>query len=57
MTPRRRREIEPLPEIRCGEKTIFWPDVEACDAECFLPPDHEGDHEDQILGPWSSEDD
>lgn len=38
----------------CGATTVFWPDVEACDAECFLPP-HEGTvHEDEILGEWDA---
>lgn len=37
---------------QCGEITVFWPDVEACEAECWLRKGHEGDHEDLILGPW-----
>lgn len=41
---------------KCGERAIFWPDVEAIDAECHLPEGHEGDHEDNILGPWSDDD-
>jgi hypothetical protein len=35
---------------RCGARTVFWPDDEACDAECWLPAGHEGEHEDEILG-------
>lgn len=41
----------------CGARTVFWPDDEACDAECFLPAGHEGSiHEDEILGEWNEED-
>lgn len=42
----------------CGASTIFWPDVEACEAECVLPRDHEPAdvHEDEILGQWSEDD-
>jgi hypothetical protein len=40
---------------KCDAGTIFWPDVEACDAECMLPEGHEGMHEDKILGPWSDD--
>lgn len=41
----------------CGARTVFWPDDEACDAECFLPPGHDPDdvHEDEILGRWSED--
>lgn len=40
--------------ITCGARTVFWPDVEACEAECSLPADHEpaNVHEDEILGEW-----
>jgi hypothetical protein len=40
--------------LPCGETTVFWPDVEACDAVCVLPTWHDGDHEDEILGPWGA---
>lgn len=41
---------------RCGATTVFWPRVEACEAECFLAP-HEGTvHEDEILGEWDEDD-
>jgi hypothetical protein len=41
----------------CGATTVFWPDVEACDAECILPRGHEPAdvHEDEILGTWSED--
>lgn len=41
---------------RCGEVTVFWPDVEACDAVCVRAENHEGDHRDEILGYWGRED-
>lgn len=41
---------------KCGARTVFWPDDEACDAECWLPP-HEGTvHEDEALGQWDEDD-
>lgn len=42
----------------CGARTVFWPDVEGCDAECFLPRGHEpaNIHEDEILDEWNEED-
>lgn len=41
---------------RCGARTSFWPQVEACEAECSLPP-HDGRiHEDEILGEWDEDD-
>lgn len=40
----------------CGARTVFWPDEEACDAECALPPGHAGPHEDETLGTWSEDD-
>lgn len=42
----------------CGARTVFWPDVEACEAECVLPLGHEpGDvHEDEFLGEWNEGD-
>lgn len=41
----------------CGARTVFWPDDEACDAECILPRGHQPDdvHRDEILGPWSED--
>lgn len=44
------------PEL-CGATTVFWPDDEACDAECILPRGHEpaDGHRDEILGPWSED--
>lgn len=50
---RRRLTGQPV----CGARTVFWPDDEACDAECILPRGHRGtDHEDAILGWWSEDD-
>lgn len=40
----------------CGATTVFWPDVEACEAECFLAPHTGTIHEDEILGQWDAED-
>lgn len=42
---------------RCGATTVFWPEVEACDAECVLPRGHDPAdvHEDEILGRWSED--
>jgi hypothetical protein len=40
--------------LPCGETAVFWPDVEACDAVCVRPTGHDGDHEDEILGPWEA---
>lgn len=44
------------PEL-CGATTVFWPEVEACDAECILPRGHEPAdvHQDEILGRWSED--
>lgn len=38
----------------CGATTVFWPDDEACDAECVLPKGHAPDdlHVDETLGVW-----
>lgn len=44
------KESEPVD--KCDERTIFWPDDEACEAECIKPYGHAGDHEDRILGEW-----
>lgn len=43
---------------KCGARTVFWPDEEACDAVCYLPEDHEPAHihQDEILGEWNEED-
>ena len=45
------------PTELCGATATFWPDVEACEAECILPPGHEPAdvHEDEILGQWSED--
>ena len=41
---------------KCGARTVFWPDDEACDAECIRPRGHGGTiHEDEILGEWDEE--
>lgn len=42
----------------CGATAVFWPDDEACEAVCFLPPVHEpaDRHEDEILGEWTEDD-
>lgn len=38
----------------CGATAVFWPDGEACDAECIRAP-HDGTiHEDEILGEWDA---
>jgi len=40
----------------CGAATVFWPDVEGCEAVCFLPL-HDGTiHQDEILGEWDTDD-
>lgn len=46
------------PEETCGARTVFWPDDEACDAECSLPSGHKPAevHEGEILGEWNEED-
>ncbi|MFJ2568989.1 hypothetical protein ACIOYT_01020 [Streptomyces halstedii] len=43
---------------KCGARTVFWPDVEAIDAECIRPRGHEpaNIHEDEILGEWNEDD-
>jgi predicted RNA-binding Zn-ribbon protein involved in translation (DUF1610 family) len=46
-----------VPADRCGARTVFWPDDEACDAECIRHRGHKGTiHEDEILGEWDEED-
>jgi hypothetical protein len=41
----------------CGARAVFWPDDEACDAECCLLLGHRpaGVHEDEILGEWDED--
>lgn len=29
---------------RCNDCIVLWPDVEAIDIYCTLPPDHDGPH-------------
>jgi hypothetical protein len=51
-------EVVPAPEEKaCGAMTTFWPDVEACEAECCLPRGHSpaNVHKDRILGEWDAE--
>jgi hypothetical protein len=45
------------PNPTCGATATFWPEDEACEAECILPRGHEPDdrHEDEILGEWTEE--
>lgn len=39
----------------CGATTVFWPDIEACEAECALAP-HDGPvHSDLYLGEWTED--
>jgi hypothetical protein len=46
-----------VPTERCGARTVFWPDAEACDAECIRHRGHKGTiHEDEILGTWDEDD-
>lgn len=40
----------------CGATTVFWPDVEGCEAECILAPHGGTVHEDEALGEWDSND-
>ncbi|MFB7592419.1 hypothetical protein [Streptomyces sp. NPDC056169] len=43
-------------KVTCGARTVFWPDDEACDAECSRPAGHAGTiHEDEILGEWDAD--
>lgn len=41
----------------CGARAVFWPDDEACDAECILSRGHQPAdvHQDEILGLWSED--
>lgn len=43
--------------ITCGATATFWPDVEACEAECIRPENHQPEdvHEDEILGEWTED--
>lgn len=46
-----------VPAQACGARTVFWPEVEACEAECIRHRGHKGTiHEDEILGDWDEED-
>jgi hypothetical protein len=46
-----------VPHETCGARTVFWPDDEACDAQCIRHHGHSGTiHEDEILGEWNEED-
>lgn len=46
--------LAPYPE--CGARAVFWPEEEACDAECLWPRGHGGTrHKDEILGEWDEE--
>ena len=42
----------------CGATTVFWPDVEACDAVCILAKGHQpaNIHKDEVLGEWDEDD-
>lgn len=42
------------PWAGCRARTVFWPDDEACNAECCLPAGHDDPdrHYDQVLGYW-----
>lgn len=46
------------PPTTCDARTVFWPDDEACDAECALPLGHEPNdvHQDENLGEWNEDD-
>jgi len=50
--------VSEAPVEACRARTVFWPDDEACDAECSPPRGHEPVeiHEDEILGEWNEED-
>lgn len=41
----------------CGARAVFWPDVEACEAECIRPRGHQpaNVHKDEILGEWDED--
>lgn len=42
---------------KCGARAVFWPDVEAIEAECIRSRGHAGTiHEDEILGEWDETD-
>lgn len=46
------------PDELCGATSIFWPDEEACEAECVLPRGHvpANVHRAEILGKWEESD-
>lgn len=46
-----------MTEQICGATAIFWPEDEACEAECYLAPGHQpaNVHEDKILGEWDED--
>ncbi|MFH9236011.1 hypothetical protein [Streptomyces globisporus] len=45
-----------IPSETCKAHTVFWPDVEGCDAECVRHRGHKGTiHEDEILGDWDED--
>ncbi|MFD9190439.1 hypothetical protein ACFWCA_19675 [Streptomyces phaeochromogenes] len=40
----------------CGARTVFWPDQEACEAECALAAAHGGTiHWDEVLNEWGED--
>ena len=42
--------------LLCGATAVFWPEAEACEAECWLPADHPGTrHQAEILGDWDED--
>lgn len=41
---------------QCRAHTVFWPDVEAIDADCILPKGHGEVHADLALGEWREDD-
>ena len=45
------------PAMVCGARTVFWPDAEAIDATCDLPPGHvpSNVHRDGMLGEWDED--
>ena len=46
-------ELLLLPYGKCGARTVFWPEEDACDAACTWPPKHGGTrHLDETLGSW-----
>lgn len=46
-----------VPQEACAARAVFWPDDEACDAECVRHRGHKGTvHEDEVLGEWDADD-